>query len=91
MFNVHTLSMVEEPISLSFAFWPRFNIGTDKSGAQSGATLWHIHLSYLPNSNSFLCGASHTEAVSTFFGITWPWVDYNPRPSKVQTKADQRL
>ena len=35
-----------------FAFRPRFNIGTDKSAAYSGATLLHIHSRYLPNSNS---------------------------------------
>ena len=44
--------MVEEPISLSFAFRPRSIIGTDKSAAWSGATLRHMHSRYLPNSNS---------------------------------------
>ena len=44
--------MVEEPISLSFAFRPQSNIGTDKSAAESGATLWHMHSLYLPNTNS---------------------------------------
>ena len=44
--------MVEEPISLSFAFRPRSNIGTDKSAAESGATLRHMHSRYLPNSSS---------------------------------------
>ena len=44
--------MVEEPISLSFAFRPRSNIGTLKSSAKSGATLRHMHSRYLLNSNS---------------------------------------
>ena len=71
--------MVEEPISLSLAFRPRSNIGTDKSVAWSGATPQHMHSRYLPNSNSFICGVSHREAVSTIFkvfGMTWPlgWV-----------------
>ena len=35
------LYMVEDAISLSLAFWPRSNIGTDKSAGQSGATLRH--------------------------------------------------
>ena len=52
--------MVEEPISISFAFRPRSNIGTDKSAAQSGATLRHIQSRYLPNSNS-LYVEHHTE------------------------------
>ena len=43
--------MVEEPISLSFAFRPRSNIGTDKAAAWSGATLRHMHSRYLSNSN----------------------------------------
>ena len=47
----------------SFAFRPLFNIGTDKSAAKSGATLRHMHSRYLPNSNSFICGASQREAV----------------------------
>ena len=53
--------MVEEPISLSFAFRPLSNIGTDKSAAQSGATLRHMHSHYLPNSNSLY--------VILFYGI----------------------
>ena len=70
--------MVEEPISLSFAFRPRSYIGTYKSAAYSDATLRHMHSRYLPNSNSSICGASHREAISTifwyYFGITRPRV-----------------
>ena len=36
-----------------------------------------MHSSYLPNSNSFICGASHREAVSIIFkvfGMNQPWV-----------------
>ena len=54
----------EEPNSLSFAFPPRFNIGTDKSAAQSGATLRHMHSRYFPNSISFICRASNRGALS---------------------------
>ena len=61
--------IVEEPISLSFASRPRFNIGTDKSAALSSATLRHIHSRYSPNSNSFICGASHREADITIFNV----------------------
>ena len=77
---------VEEPISLSFTFRPRCNIGTDKSAAQSGATLRHMHSRYLPNSNSLICGASHREAVSTIFkvfGMTRPRMGQNPRPPEL--------
>ena len=65
--HVHCASMVEEPISLSFAFWPRSNIGTDKSAAYSGATI----ALFIPNSNSFICGASHRDAVSIIFYGLW--------------------
>ena len=81
-----TLYMVEELISLSFAFWSWSNIGTDRSATQSGPTLQHMHSHYLPNSNLCICGASHREAVSTIlkvFGMTWSWVDQNPRPPKL--------
>ena len=44
-------------------------IGTDKPAAQSGATLRHMHSRYSPNSNSFICGASHRDAVSTIFKV----------------------
>jgi hypothetical protein len=77
------LYMVEEPISLSFAFRPRSNIGPDKSAAQSGATQRQMHSRYLPNPNTFKCVASHREAVSTIFkvfGMTRPRVDLNPKP-----------
>ena len=52
MYNVQY--MVEEPISLSFAFRPRSNIGIDKYAAQSGAILRHMHSRYLPSSSSFI-------------------------------------
>ena len=84
--HVHCTYMVEEPISFSFAFRPRSNIGTDKSAAQSGTNLRHMHSRYLPNSNSFICGASHREAVSTIFkvfGMTRPRVGQNPRPPEL--------
>ena len=83
------MQMVDKPISLSFAFRPRSNIVTDRSAAQSGATLLHMHSRYLPNSNSFIYGASHREAVSTFFKVfarTRPRVDQNPRPTIPNSK-----
>ena len=33
-----------------------------------------------------ICGAPHREAVSNLFkvfGMTWPWVDQNPRPPEL--------
>ena len=75
---MHTLQyMVEKPISRSFVFRPQSNIGTDKFAALAGATLRHMHSRYLPKSNSFICGASHREAVSTIckvFVMTRPRV-----------------
>ena len=62
--------MIEEPISLSFAFRPRSNICTDKSAAQSGATLRHMHSRYLPNSNS-LYVEHHTEKSLVLLGLWW--------------------
>ena len=44
--------MVEELISLSFAFRPRSNIGTDKFAQLSDATLRNMLSRYLPSSNS---------------------------------------
>ena len=67
MYTVQCRYMVEEPISLSVA--ARSNIGTDKSAAYSSATLRHMHSCYLPNPNSFICEASHREAVSTTFKV----------------------
>ena len=46
----------------------------------------HMQSRYLPTSNSFICGASHREAVSTIlkvFGMTRPWVGENPRPPEL--------
>ena len=42
------------------AFFPRFNIGTDKSTAKSGATLQHMHL--------------RSSTIFTVFGMTRPRV-----------------
>ena len=61
MYTVQCTYMVEEPIFLSFAFRPRFNIGTDKRAEKSGATLRHMHSRYSPKSNPFICGASHRD------------------------------
>ena len=61
--------MAEEPISLSFAFWPRSNIGTDESAAQSGATL--IRVIYLTQTHIHICGTTHREAVRTIFKGLW--------------------
>ena len=73
--------MVEEPISLSFAFRPRFNIGTDKSAAYLATTLRYIHSRYLPNSNLFKCLASQREAVSIIFKVFG--MTQNPKPPKL--------
>ena len=67
--------MVEETISLSFAFRLRSNIGTNKS---SCSIVGRNPTAYVPNSNLFICGAKHREAVSTIFkvfGMTRPWED----------------
>ena len=45
-----------------------------------------MQLCYLPNSNSFICGASHREEVGTIFkvfGMTQSRVGLNPRPPEL--------
>ena len=54
-----------------FAFRTRPNIGTDKSAAESGATLQHMHSRYLPNSN-LLYVEHHTEKQYHFLSL---WYD----------------
>ena len=56
--------MVEEPISLSFVFPILVQLTLQHSQAQP-----YRLCTYLPNSSTFIWGATHREAVSTIFKV----------------------
>ena len=65
--------MVEEPISLSSAFRPWFNIGTDKSEhsqAQPYGTFYDYYLLFTLLKLIYMCSIMHREAVSLNY-LVW--------------------